>query len=101
MSKKEKTLFALTEDFQAMIKMIPKLEAFFKVHNEIAAGYLKYRNNGGTSIPGIEKHLGVKKQPVIPPVKAKKTDKATEIKAPKEETAVKKAKNKVKAKLKV
>jgi hypothetical protein len=96
MGKKEKLVFALTEDFEAMIKMVPKLEAFLKVHSEIATGYQKYRKGGGDAIPGIEKHLGVKKQPVIPPLKADKTGNTAETKAVKEVTA-KKVKDKSKA----
>jgi hypothetical protein len=37
----------LAEDFQSIIAMIPKLESFIKAHEEIAAGYQKYRKNGG------------------------------------------------------
>lgn len=72
MSKKEKTAFALAEDFQAMIAIVPKLEDFIKVHKEIAAGYQKYRKNGGVVIPGIEKHLGIKEQIKAPSLKKKK-----------------------------
>jgi len=96
MSKKEKKVFAAAEDFKAMIAMVPKLEAFLKVHNEIAAGYQKYRKGGGASIPGIEKHMGIKipKSPVE--AKAKPVAPVTEVKAPKEgvgaEKTVKKAK---------
>jgi len=97
MSKKKSTVFVLAEDFQAMIVMIPKLGAFLKAHNEIVAGYQKYRKNGGASIPGVEKHLGIKKQPVIPSIKAKKADKAPKAKAPKADGAAKKAKTKAKA----
>jgi len=60
MGKKKKTVFALAEDFKAMIAMIPKLESFIKAHEEIAAGYQKYRKNGGAAISGIEKHMGIK-----------------------------------------
>jgi len=96
MSKKEKTVFALAEDFQAMIAMVPKLEAFIKVHKEIAAGYQKYRKNGGAAIPGIEKHLAVKEEKNTPVIKKKETVKTTGSKAPKETAAVKKDKKKVK-----
>jgi hypothetical protein len=44
-----------------MIAMIPKLESFINAHFEIAEGYMKYRNNGGVAISGIEKHVGIKK----------------------------------------
>lgn len=62
MSKKEKSIFVLAEDFKAMIAMVPKLEAFLKVHNEIAEGYQNYRKNGGDAISGVEKHLKLKEQ---------------------------------------
>ena len=96
MSKKEKTVFALAEDFQAMISMIPKLEAFIKVHKEIAAGYQKYRKNGGAAIPGIEKHLGIKEANSAPSSKIKVPATITKTKIPKESTAAKKDKKKVK-----
>jgi len=99
MSKKEKTVFALAEDFQAMIALIPKLEDYIDVHKEITAGYQKYRKNGGEAIPGIEKHLGIKEEKSAPPKKTKETAKTTETKAPKEtveSAAVKKTKKKAK-----
>jgi len=96
MSKKEKTVCALAEDFKAMITMVPKLEAFIKVHNEITAGYQKYRKNGGVAIPGIEKHVGIKELTSGPSPKKKDTATKTETKAPKEATVVKKDKKKVK-----
>lgn len=73
MSKKEKAAFALAEDFKAVVAMVPKLEAFIAVHKEIAAGYQKYRKNGGAAIPGVEKHLGIKGQEITVPTKQKKT----------------------------
>jgi hypothetical protein len=96
MGKKEKSVFVLAENFKAMIAVVPKLEAFLKVHNEIAAGYQKYRKNGGASIPGIEKHLGVKNQPVAVAVKTKKQEKAPETKTPKTDSAAVKVKKKAK-----
>ncbi len=96
MSKKEKTVLALEEDFQAVTAMVPKLEAFIKVHKEIAAGYQKYRKNGGEAIPGIEKHLGIKEQKSVPAVKTKKTEAKTTAKAPEEGTEIKKSKKKIK-----
>lgn len=96
MSKKEKTVFALAEDFQAMIAMVPKLEAFIKVYKEIAAGYQKYRKNGGTAIAGIEKHLAIKEVKITPVIKKKEAVKTAGSKAPKETVAVKKDKKKVK-----
>ncbi len=80
MSKKEKSVFVLADDFQTMITMIPKLAAFLKVHNEIAAGYQKYRKNGGASIPGIEKHIGIKEQKSVPASKTKMTAVVTKTK---------------------
>jgi hypothetical protein len=96
MSKKEKTAFALAEDFQAMIAMVPKLEAFIKVHKEIAAGYQKFRKNGGEAISGIEKHLGIKKQDSTPTLKTKKTEIKTVAKTTEEGTESKKTKKKIK-----
>jgi hypothetical protein len=96
MSKKEKAEFALAEDFQAVITLVPKLEAFIKVHKEIAAGYQKYRKNGGAAIPGIEKHLGIKEAASTPSPKKKETAIITESKDTKEGNAVKKDKKKVK-----
>jgi len=96
MSKKEKTVLALAEDFKAMITMVPKLEAFIKVHNEIAAGYQKFRKNGGAAITGIEKHLGIKEVASIPSTKKKETATAAEAKTPKQAVATIKTKKKVK-----
>jgi len=96
MSKKEKTSFALAEDFQAMIAMVPKLEDFIKVHKEIAAGYQKYRKNGGVAISGIEKHLGFKEQSKAPSLKKKEITPTAEAKASEEGSAAKKTKKKVK-----
>jgi len=96
MSKKEKTVFVLAENFKAMIAMVPKLEAFLKVHNEIAAGYQKYRKNGGASIPGVEKHLGVKIPKSMVKVKTEAVAPADEAKAPKKGTGAKKVTKKVK-----
>lgn len=96
MSKKEKVAFALAEDFQAVIAVVPRLEALIKAQKEIAAGYQKYRKNGGDSISGIEKYFGINAS--IKPVekKAKSTATATEVKMPKESTSTKKVNNKVK-----
>lgn len=94
MSKKEKVVLALAEDLQEMIAMVPKLGAFVKVHKEIAAGYQKYRKNGGEAIPGIEKHLGVKEQKNAPALKAKKAAPVKEAPAPEEGPETKKAKKK-------
>jgi hypothetical protein len=62
MGKKDNKTILLAKEFEAMISLIPKLENFIKAHHEITAGYQKYRKNGGAAIPGIEKHLGIKKQ---------------------------------------
>ena len=96
MSKKEKTEFALADDFQAITAMVPKLNNFIKVHKEIAAGYQKYRKNGGEAIPGIEKHLGIKEQESAAPAKKKKTAPVKESALPEEATKAKKATKKVK-----
>jgi hypothetical protein len=89
MSKKEKTVFALAEDFQAMIALIPKLKDFIDVHKEIAAGYQKYRKDGGAAISGVEKHLGIKEEKNVPSKKTKETAKTTESKVPKGAKAAK------------
>ena len=91
MGKKKKTVCALAEDFQAIIAMIPKLESFIKAHEEIAAGYQKYRKNGGAAISGIEKHVGIKKLKNTPAIPSKKT---AELKAPKDITPALKTKKK-------
>jgi hypothetical protein len=96
MSKKEKPVFALAEDFQTVIAAVPRLEALIKAHKEIAAGYQKYRKSGGDAIPGIEKHLGVKEQTITPPVKKKKVSIVPEVKATEEAVEPKKAKKKSK-----
>lgn len=94
MGKKEKSNLALTEDFKALIAVIPKLEAFIKVHNEITLGYHKYRKNGGEAISGIEKHLGIKIPKSTAKAKAKTVEPATEVKVPKESTSEKKVNKK-------
>lgn len=71
-AKKEKAGAALTDDLKAMIKLVPKLEKFIKVFDEITGGYLKYRKKGGPAIPEIEKHVAVGKLDSEPKVKAKK-----------------------------
>lgn len=96
MSKKEKSVFVLAEDFKAMIAMVPRLDAFLKVHNEIAEGYQKYRKNGGAAIPGVEKHLGAKIPKTTEKAKVKVVAPATKVKAPKELTGTKKVNKKVK-----
>ncbi|MHB8121624.1 MAG: hypothetical protein ACYDG4_05645 [Desulfuromonadaceae bacterium] len=96
MSKKEKAEFALADDFKAMLTVVPKLNNFIKVHKEIAAGYQKYRKNGGEAIPGIEKHLGIKEQESAAPAKKKKTAPVKEAALPEEVTEAKKTKKKVK-----
>lgn len=96
MSKKEKTVFALAEDFKAMIAMVPKLEAFLKVHNEIEVGYQKYRKNGGAAIPGLEKHLGAKIPTKTVNTKIKAVAPSTDAKVPKKSINIKKANKKVK-----
>ena len=88
MSKKNKKVTGLVEDFKTMIALVPKLEDFIEVYNEIAEGYQKYRKNGGEAISGIEKHLSIKKQDNFPSAKKKETAKS-EIKAPKKAKTLK------------
>ena len=88
---KKKTVFALAEDFQAIIAMIPKLESFIKAHEEIATGYQKYRKNGGEAISGIEKHVGIKELKSTLSIPSKKS---TELKASKDGTPAVKTKKK-------
>jgi hypothetical protein len=92
MSKKIKTVFALGEDFKVMIELVPKLEAFIKGHREIAEGYQKYRKNGGTAIPGVEKYLGVKEKAATSSVKTEEKKKTKKVKAPEKSTGAKKTK---------
>lgn len=105
MGNKESKANVLAKDLQSMTGLIRKLEAFLKTHSEIAAGYQKYRKNGGASIPGLEKHLGIKEQTGAPSKKTKKPAKTAKAKVPKEAkapkeavemTAVKKTKKKAK-----
>ncbi len=96
MSKKEKAEFALADDLKAMVALVPTLNSFIKVHKEIAAGYQKYRKNGGEAIPGIEKHLGIKEQESAVPVKKKKAAATPDATAPAEVAEAKKTKKKVK-----
>ena len=84
MSKKEKKVNVLADNFKAVIAVMPKLEKFLQIHDEIAVSYQKYRNNGGVSIPGIEKHLGSKKQPANLPAEAKKPENPAKAKKPNE-----------------
>jgi hypothetical protein len=91
MGKKKKTVFALAENFQAIIAMIPKLESFIKAHEEIATGYQKYRKNGGAAISGIEKHVGIKELKSALYITSKKS---TELKASKDGTLALKTKKK-------
>jgi len=95
MSKKNKKVNGLAEDFKTMIALVPKLKKFIEVYNEIAEGYQKYRKNGGEAISGIEKHLGTKKQDKFPSAKKKETAKS-ETKSPKKAKTPKAAVKKVK-----
>lgn len=99
MGKKDKKVFALAEDFQALVAMVPKIKAVIDAHKEIASAYQKYRKNGGDAIPGVEKHLGVKEQKdvsSVPSTKKKETAAKKEVKAPKEATASNNTKKKAK-----
>jgi hypothetical protein len=89
MGKKVKSVFALAEDFEAIIALVPKLKDFIDVHKEIAACYQKYRKDGGAAISGVEKHLGIKEEKSAPAKKTKGADKTTEAKVPKEAKAAK------------
>jgi hypothetical protein len=96
MSKKEKAVLALAEDFQALIALVPKLTTFIKVYKEIGTGYQKYRKNGGVAISGIEKHLGIKEEKIAPVLKKKEAVAPDKTKTPKESDAIKKDKKKIK-----
>jgi hypothetical protein len=96
MSKKEKAVLALAEDFQALIALVPKLTTFIKVYKEIGIGYQKYRKNGGVAISGIEKHLGIKEEKIAPVLKNKTAAAPDKTKTPKENDAIKKDKKKIK-----
>jgi hypothetical protein len=89
MSKKEKAGFTLAEEIKAIEATVPKLATLIKAYKEIAAGYQKFRKNGGAAIPGIEKHLGIKEEKKVPALKKKET---AEIKTPKVPTAAATAK---------
>lgn len=89
MSKKEKSVFALAEDIQAVIAVVPRIEALIKAHKEISAGYQKYRKNGGEAITGIEKHLGIIPAKETVKAKAKNAAPKTEVKAPKKDISAK------------
>jgi hypothetical protein len=91
MGKKKKTVCAFAEDFQAIVAMIPKLESCIKAHEEIAAGYQKYRKTGGAAISGIEKHVGIKAPKNTLSITPKKS---TELKASKDGTPALKTKKK-------
>ena len=71
MGKKDKAAFELAENFHAVKALILQLENFVKVHKEIAAGYQKYRKNGGEAISGVEKYVGIKTAEVAASKKAK------------------------------
>lgn len=94
MSKKDKKACSVTEDFQAVIAIIPKLEGLIKAHREIAEGYQIYRKNGGDEIPGIEKHLGFKEQSSGKCEKLKKSEKKSKTEVPEENAETKKTKKK-------
>jgi len=96
MGKKEKAAFALAEDLQTVIAMVPKLNNLIKVHKEIAAGYQKYRKNGGEAISGIEKHLGIKEQESAVLPKKKKAATMKEAVVSEEAVDAKKSAKKVK-----
>jgi hypothetical protein len=98
MGKKDNAAFELAENFHAVKALILQLENFVKAHKEIAAGYQKYRKNGGDAISGVEKYVGIKTAEVAVSKKAtvQKTP-AAEAKVVKKKDEPKKVKNKVKA----
>lgn len=102
MGKKEKAVFTMADDFQAVVSLVPRLTAVIKVYKEIASEYQKYRKKGGAAIPGIEKHLGIKEEKIAPPKISKESSKIKEAKVPKEvkatveSTVAKKTKKKLK-----
>jgi hypothetical protein len=79
MGKKDKPVFALAENLQSVAALVSQLETFIKVHKEIAAGYQKYRKNGGEAIPGVEKYLGSKEPVSAPAVKIMKAKGKNEV----------------------
>ncbi|HIJ88514.1 MAG TPA: hypothetical protein HPP97_12665 [Desulfuromonadales bacterium] len=98
MGKKDNAAFALAENFHAVTALIKQLETFVKIHKEIAAGYQKYRKNGGEAISGVEKYVGIKKEEVAVAKKAKGLEAPVkEANAAKKKVESKKGKNKVKA----
>jgi hypothetical protein len=98
MGKKENTACELAENLRAVTALIPQLEKFVKIHKEIAAGYQKYRKNGGEAISGIEKYAGIKTEAAAVSKKAKRQEApVAEVNAPKKTVESKKAKNKGKA----
>src|SRR6266568_1472452 len=90
--KKEKKVWALHEEFQAMITLVPKLEELLSIHKEMSEGYQKYRKNGGDAIPCLEKHLGIKESGKTTPVKAEKVKSTKDSKESKEVDLSKKSK---------
>jgi len=95
MSKKDKKGCSSSDDLQAVIAIIPKLESLIKAHKEITEHYQMYRQNGGDEIPGIEKHLVFKEQTCKTCENTKKTEKKTKIKVHEgENTKAKKIKKK-------
>jgi hypothetical protein len=47
--------------------MAPGIKALLNMTRDIADGYRKYRKKGGLAIPGLEKHLAVKKCECVDP----------------------------------
>ena len=93
MSKKDKKIASLTEDSQAVISMLPKLESLLKTYIAISKGYRVYRENDGEMIPGIEEHVGLQELISEHSEKIKKTEKK-ENKEPERDTKEKKEKKK-------
>ncbi|NVN90578.1 MAG: hypothetical protein HXX11_08210 [Desulfuromonadales bacterium] len=61
MGKKNKRTYVFEEEFKELGKMAPGIKALLSMTRDIAEGYRKFRKKGGEAIPGLEKHLAVKK----------------------------------------
>jgi hypothetical protein len=66
MGKKNKKSYVFEDEFKELGKMAPGIKALLNMTRDIADGYRKYRKKGGLAIPGLEKHLAVKKCECVP-----------------------------------
>jgi len=66
MGKKSKKSYVFEDEFKELGKMAPGIKALLSMTRDIAEGYRKYRKKGGVAIPGLEKHLAVKKCECVP-----------------------------------